>query len=524
MNLGKKIFAVAAFSLTLSGLSLGAISAYGQAATPQPAAVPRGTPLKPSANAWAPKSITAIKASNAKKDDQFGSAVAMSADGNTMAVSSTQEDSAAKGVNGNQSDVSALSAGAVYVFVRNGSSWVQQAYVKASNSKAKDQFGSSLALSNDGNTLAVGAVGEASSATGVNGDQNDTSMPGAGAVYVFMRTGTTWAQQAYVKASNTGEKAVGDQFGYSIALSGDGNTLATGAIGESSAAMGINGNQADNSADGSGAVYVYARSGSSWSQQAYVKPWNTTVRGGLFGYSVGLSGNGNTMAVGAYDEDRGRGAAYIFTRNGSVWMQQNRLTAINAEQGDSLGCSISISEDGNTVVAGAFDEDSLLRGIQPPTEGSNDATFDVSTGAAYVFVRNGAAWSQQAFIKATNTRLNDQFAWALSLSRDGNTLAVGAHLEDSGASGLNGNQEDSSSEDSGAVYVYSRTGATWAPVSYVKASTPRPAAEFGIALALSGDGKELVVGAFKDSGGGTGINPAKTPKPAQESGAAYIYY
>jgi FG-GAP repeat len=500
------------------------VSAYGQAAVPQPAANPRGTPVKPAANAWAPKSIAAIKASNAKKDDQFGSTVAMSADGNTMAISSTQEDSAAKGINGNQADQSALSSGAVYVFVRSGDGWVQQAYVKASNSKTKDQFGASLALSNDGNTLAVGAVGESSSATGVNGDQKDTSMPGAGAVYVFTRSGTTWAQQAYVKASNTGEKAVGDQFGYSIALSGDGNTLATGAIGESSAATGINGNQADNSADGSGAVYVYTRSGSNWSQQAYVKPWNTTTRGVLFGYSVGLSGNGNTMAVGAYDEDRGRGGVYVFNRNGNTWMQQTRLSALNAEQGDSLGCSLAISDDGNTVLAGAFDEDSLLRGIQPPTEGSNDATSDVSTGAAYVFVRNGAAWSQQAFIKATNTRLNDQFAWALSLSRDGNTIAVGAHLEDSGAAGLNGNQEDSSAEDSGAAYVYARTGATWAPVSYVKSPTPRLSAEFGISLALSGDGKELVVGAFKDSGGGTGINPAKTAKPSQESGEAYVYY
>ena len=98
-----------------------------------------------------------------------------------------------------------------------------------------------------------------------------------------------------------------------------------------------------------------------------------------------------------------------------------------------------------------------------PTEGSNDAASDVSTGAAYVFVRTGTAWTQQAFVKATNTRLNDQFAWALSLSRDGNTLAVGSHLEDSGASGLNGDQEDATAEDSGAVYVYTRSGTTWAP-------------------------------------------------------------
>ena len=186
------------------------------------------------------------------------------------------------------------------------------------------------------------------------------------------------------------------------------------------------------------------------------------------------------MAVGAYDEERGKGAAYIFTRTGAKWAQQIRLMASNAEDGDSLGCSIAISDDGNTMVAGAFDEDSLLRGIQPPTEGSNDAASDVSTGAAYVFVRTGSAWTQQAFIKATNTRLNDQFAWALSLSRDGNTLAVGSHLEDSGAKGLNGDQEDATAEDSGAVYIYARTGTTWAPASYVKASVPHANAEFGI--------------------------------------------
>ncbi len=197
---------------------------------------------------------------------------------------------------------------------------------------------------------------------------------------------------------------------------------------------------------------------------------------------------------------------------------------LNAEAGDSLGCSIAISDDGNTMVAGAFDEDSLLRGIQPPNEGSNDALSDVSTGAAYVFVRNGTTWTQQAFIKATNTRLNDQFAWALSLSRDGNTLAVGAHLEDSGATGLNGDQEDATAEDSGAAYVYTRTGTTWTPVSYVKASPLHAGSEFGISLALSGDGKVLAVGAFKDSGGGVGVNPPKNAKPAEESGAAYIYY
>ena len=258
----KLILPAGRWTLLLMELALCAAVSFAQApaATPQPAANPRGTPIRATGSAWKPKSIATLKASNSTKDDQFGFTVALSGDGNTMAVSSTAEDSAAKGINGNQADHSALNAGAVYVFIRNGGAWVQQAYVKASNAKKGDQFGSALALSNDGNTMAVGAVGEPSSATGIDGDQADASMPGAGAVYVFTRTGATWSQQAYVKASNTGEKTDGDQFGYSVAISSDGNTLATGAISERSAATGINGNQADKSADGAGAVYVYVRS------------------------------------------------------------------------------------------------------------------------------------------------------------------------------------------------------------------------------------------------------------------------
>src|SRR6202049_1967013 len=216
---------IGAFLLSLAVAGLACYGTAGLAQTqapPQPVASPRGTPIRPAANAWSPKSIAYIKASNAKKDDQFGFTVALSGDGNTMAVGATAEDGAAKGINGNQADHSAINAGAVYVFTRNGANWVQQAYVKASNAKASDQFGASLALSGDGNTLAVGATGESSSATGVNGNQADTSMAGAGAVYVFTRSGATWSQQAYIKASNTGEKEDGDQFGYSIAISSDG--------------------------------------------------------------------------------------------------------------------------------------------------------------------------------------------------------------------------------------------------------------------------------------------------------------
>src|SRR5205814_1608421 len=135
---------------------------------------------------------------------------------------------------------------------------------------------------------------EDSNATGVNGNQADNSASGSGAAYVFVRSGTTWSQQAYLKASNA---EAGDQFGVSVALSGD--TLVVGATSEDSNATGVNGNQADNSAGWSGAAYVFVRSGTAWSQQAYLKASNAGA-GDVFGYSLALSGD--TLAVGAFGE------------------------------------------------------------------------------------------------------------------------------------------------------------------------------------------------------------------------------
>ena len=203
-----------------------------------------------------------LKASNTNANDQFGYLVAFS--GDTLVVGAPQEGSNATGVNGDQANNSATNSGAVYVFTRTGGVWTQQAYLKASNTDAGDQFGVSVAISGD--TLAVGAMFEASNATGVNGDQTDNSAPNAGAVYIFTRTGGVWTQQAYLKASNTD---AGDNFGVTVALKDD--TLAVAAYDEASNATGVNGNQADNSARGTGAVYVFTRTAGVWSQQAYIK-------------------------------------------------------------------------------------------------------------------------------------------------------------------------------------------------------------------------------------------------------------
>ncbi len=195
-------------------------------------------------------------------------------------------------------------------------------YVKASNTGAWDYFGVSLSFSGDGNTLAVGAHREDGKAGGVGGDQtnneaeesgwfsgignwigeqfsgsdqeNDKAL-NSGAVYVFVRdTEGTWSQQAYLKASNTG---VRDWFGKSLSLSGDGNSLAVGARREDSNARGVGGDQSNDDARDSGAVYVFVRdTEGTWSQQAYLKASNTGV-GDFFGRSLSLSGDGKAWLL-----------------------------------------------------------------------------------------------------------------------------------------------------------------------------------------------------------------------------------
>jgi hypothetical protein len=174
----------------------------------------------------------------------FGRSVGLSANGDTLVVSATNDHSGAAGVNGDDPDTATPLAwsGAAYVFTRSGVHWSRQAYLKASNPDSSDYFGFSVAVSGDGDTVAVGARLEDSNATGVGGAQGDDSAQAAGAVYVFTRSGTEWSQQAYVKASNTDAD---DEFGWSVALSSDGATLAVGARKESSSATGVNGNQSN---------------------------------------------------------------------------------------------------------------------------------------------------------------------------------------------------------------------------------------------------------------------------------------
>ncbi|MDH3646493.1 MAG: cadherin-like beta sandwich domain-containing protein [Gammaproteobacteria bacterium] len=479
-----------------------------------------------------------IKASNTDPTDIFGgSAIAFSDDGSTMAVGALNEQSAATGVNGDETDNSASRAGAVYVFTRDGGGvWTQQAYVKASNSDATDNFGISVALSSDGSTLAVGALSEDSAATGVNGDDTDNSADRAGAVYVYTRDGVgTWTQQAYVKASNTDTR---DQFGFSVSLAGDGSTLAVGANTEASSATGVNGDGADNSAFGAGAVYVFTRDGGGvWTQQAYVKASNTDFND-RFGGSVALAGDGLTLAVGAESEDSNAigvngdesdnsatsaGAAYVFTRDGGgVWTQQAYVKPSNTDGSDFFAAiGLALSGDGSTLAVGAQGEASNAIGVNG---NEVDNTLE-DAGATYVFTRDtGGVWTQQAYIKASNTDSGDSFGIPLALARDGSTLAVGAVSEDSAATGVNGDEADNTLQNAGATYLFTRNGGgVWTQQAYVKASNPDSGDFFGFGVALSGDASTLAAGAGGENSAATGVNGDESDNNATSSGAVYVF-
>ncbi len=429
-----------------------------------------------------------LKAHNGVTDGQFGGSVAVS--GDTVVIGAKYENSSAAGVNGTP-DVAATRAGAAYVFVRSGTTWVQQAYLKASQVSAHDEFGWSVAIAGD--TVVVGATREDSSTTGVNSTPNESALD-SGAAYIFVRHGTNWSQQAYLKASQV---TANEAFGRSVAVSGD--TVVVGAPNEFRQDHGL--------PSVPGAAYVFGRSGTTWTQQARLR----APQGGSgdeFGSSVAV--DRDTLIVGAMRDADGvtgspkaqahlGGVAYVFVRHGTAWTQQAYLRASQVTANDRFGHSVAIS--GETAVVGALFEDSSSTGVNStPNESATDA------GAAYIFVRHGTTWTQQAYLKAHQVTGGDYFGRWVTVS--GNLVVVGAFMEDSGTTGVNG-VPDESAVSSGAAYVFVRRGTSWFQHAYLKAPQVKVGHEFGHAVAVSDD--TLVIGAPHEDLGTT------------RGGAAYVY-
>lgn len=499
---------------------------------------------------WAQEAF--IKAFNAPNpdnpsdgSDNFGHQVVLS--GERVAVASPQEDSnlttISNGAPPTSNDAS-LNSGAVYVYRRGNTGWVHEAYIKASNSGAGDQFGTSIGLSGD--TLVVGSPEEDSDGTSiVSGAGTLTTVNdkfNSGASYIYRHTeGSGWSQEAAIKAANSQSN---DYFGTSVAVSG--NLVVVGAWREDSNQTTIT--DVDNTASGenskldSGAAYVYERRVTGWVLDAFIKGSELRMTDN-FGGSVSISGN--TIVVGARGDDcnsnaitssgnpvicsasplNESGAVYVFRKGAlGVWSQEAYVKPSNASTSDYFGEVVALS--GDTLVVGAQYEASDFNAV---TNGAPAQTNEVGieSGAVYVFQRTGGSWAQQAFIKPAKS---ENFAnFGRSVAVDGDYLVVGAPNDKSDFTGIiHGAGVDATAtlNSYGSVYVYRRTGSQWAQEAYIKAGNPGAGDLFGESVSIDSATKTIAVGATNENSGQTSItNGSGTeggPDGAQ-SGAVYIY-
>lgn len=369
--------------------------------------------------------VTQLLGIGAVGDGQLGYAVSINAAGNVAIV-------------GAQCDNGFM--GAAYLFECSNTQWTQQGTkITPAGGAPKDFFGGSVSVDGDGVTAIVGAPGDKSF---------------VGAAYVYARTDGVWMQQG--ATLRPARDRIHGQFGKSVAISGDGKTALIGAY-------------ADNA--GIGAAYVYVlSSGADWTQQGPKIVPSGSLPGGRFGQAVSLSNDGNTALIGADSESGQIGAAYVFVRSGTSWSQQGpKLVPGAAATKGSFGYSVALSADGNTAAVGAISDHDYV-------------------GAAYIFRRSGIVWNLESSTPIRSSEASaDRFGSSVSLTRDGNAVLIGAM----------GNNNFT-----GAAYLFIRSisgwqqhGAKLVPPGGVGRS------EFGASLSLGANGSTACIGAFMQNSG-----------------------
>lgn len=410
-----------------------------------------------------------LKASNTGSEDYFGLSLAMS--GNTLVIGSLYED----GSLDNQQSNAVTDSGAVYVFEQRGDAWEQQAYLKANDAAAYDYFGTTVAIDKD--TIVVGAIRD-----NVFRLSNLSDKPGA--AYVFSRNEGQWTQVTKL-APATG--VPGDRLGFGVAVEGD--TIVLGAPGDGR----------------TGAAYVYARAGATWTEQQKLRPASNAPNG-AFGSSVAISKD--TFVVGASDDSTeadSAGAAYVFVKNGATWTEQQRLTPSPAASGANFGWSVAL--EGDEVLVGA------------PRVASLISLAQTTPGEVFAFRRSGTLWQQAARLRAMLPRTSDSFGSSVALNE--RAALIGACGDVSGATGVGADPSRRDAQYSGAAYLYAKENEDWKVSAYLKSAYVDTNDMFGFSAALSGE--TAVVGAIWEASNAVGINANQDNNSLTHAGAVYVF-
>lgn len=460
--------------------------------------------------------IREIELSNASDEQYLGWSVSLSADGETLAISAPGERSDGSSA----ADTSLTLAGAVYIYKRQNNQWQNVDYVKAPLPVSNDWFGYRVALNANGSVLAIST-----------NDSLSRNRKGSVYVYRYENSNGAWqrTQNVVTIEPNSAASDTENAFGESIAISGDGNTLAVGDPANHS-----------NKTGDKDVVYIfrYHQSNDEWIEEDFFQSNdNLNIGGGTginddtsdgYGQSVSLSWDGNVLAVGAIYEDSattevagGRvgsmsnsGAVYVYRYSNGSWdnINETYIKASNTASNEFFGHAVSLSGNGNTLAVSALFEGSDAVGINSSDQHSRSSLLRGS-GAVYLYEYDGNDWMFTDHIKAKVPEALDQFGMSVSLSYAGDILAVGAMGEDSDAIGINGNSNlnTSAKADSGAAYLFKNNGREWSQVAYLKAPITLDDSRFGYSLSLSDDGSTIAIGApYKDN---THTN----------SGAVFIY-
>lgn len=418
---------------------------------PQTVTTSTATP-KPSGTAKvSPEQVAKLSATDGEEGGLFGASTALSGDGTTALVGAIGADTTAS-----------QRTGCAYLYVADERDWRQETTLSIDDGERRDQFGSAVTLTRDGETALIGCQGD----TNAKGEA-------AGTAIVFGRTEGTWDSRATLTAT---DGAAGDRFGTDVAIDAAGATALVGAFGEAGAEGG-----------NAGAAYVF-RGDDKWTVQTKLTAGD--VRAGDFlGWTVALSGDGATALLGAPGTERsGRrsvGAGYVYSRAEGDWSREATLTADDGDALDFFGRAVALSQDGRVALVGAENEE------DPNGSGEEKGT---AAGAAYVFERVEGSWTQRAKLATADGDPGDQFGTAVALGADGQRAVVTAQTDDD----PNGQREGEPTSGAGSAYVFEATADGWAQTAKFAAADGDSGDMFGRSIGLDRSGSTVGVGAQSD--------------------------